>query len=150
MSHHRVTHCALRLIVIAMKFTYSQYVKKVSLFNTICIIVNLLQSLNKVKDRRDVHPVEPSNSFWVYSLRTHRWSRIYYCRHSAQDVNSINKANVLGTNKGDGSMEPCPRYAHQLVYDEQAKTHYLFGGNPGIFQYQQLRLDDFWLLHLEK
>ncbi|XP_034476504.1 muskelin isoform X2 [Drosophila innubila] len=112
--------------------------------------IYIFSSLNKVKDRRDVHPVEPSNSFWVYSLRTHRWSRIYYCRHSAQDVNSINKANVLGTNKSDGSLEPCPRYAHQLVYDELAKTHYLFGGNPGIFQYQQLRLDDFWLLHLEK
>ncbi|KAM8713553.1 hypothetical protein ACLKA7_013817 [Drosophila subpalustris] len=112
--------------------------------------IYIFSSLNKVKDRRDVHPVEPSNSFWVYSLRTHKWSRIYYCRHSAQDVNSINKANVLGTNKSDGSQEPCPRYAHQLVYDELAKTHYLFGGNPGIFQYQQLRLDDFWLLNLEK
>lgn len=112
--------------------------------------IYIFSSLNKVKDRRDVHHVEPSNSFWVYSLRTHKWSRIYYCRHSTQDVNSTNKANVLGTNKNDGSLEPCPRYAHQLVYDEVAKTHYLFGGNPGIFQYQQLRLDDFWLLNLEK
>lgn len=65
-------------------------------------------------------------------------------------MNSINKANFLGASKGDGVLEPCPRYAHQLVYDELAKTHYLFGGNPGIFQYQQLRLDDFWLLQLEK
>lgn len=109
-----------------------------------------LQSLNKVKDRRDVHHVDASNSFWVYSLRTHKWSRIYYCRHNAQDVNSINKSNILGASKGETSVEPCPRYAHQLVYDEVAKTHYLFGGNPGIFQYQQLRLDDFWLLYLEK
>ncbi|KAH8299381.1 hypothetical protein KR044_000853 [Drosophila immigrans] len=114
------------------------------------LINNLPQSLNKVKDRRDVHHVEPSNSFWVYSLRTHKWSRIYYCRHSTQDINSINRVNVLGTSKIDGCLEPCPRYAHQMVYDELAKTHYLFGGNPGIFQYQQLRLDDFWLLNLEK
>ncbi|EDW09382.1 uncharacterized protein Dmoj_GI19068 [Drosophila mojavensis] len=112
--------------------------------------IYVFSSLNKVKDRRDVHHVDASNSFWVYSLRTHKWSRIYYCRHNAQDVNSINKANFLGASKGDDVLEPCPRYAHQLVYDEVAKTHYLFGGNPGIFQYQQLRLDDFWLLHLEK
>ncbi|XP_064543793.1 muskelin [Drosophila montana] len=112
--------------------------------------IYVFSSLNKVKDRRDVHHGDASNSFWVYSLRTHKWSRIYYCRHNAQDVNSINKANFLGASKGDGVLEPCPRYAHQLVYDELAKTHYLFGGNPGIFQYQQLRLDDFWLLQLEK
>ncbi|ALC41608.1 muskelin, partial [Drosophila busckii] len=112
--------------------------------------IYVFSSLHKIKDRRDVHHIDASNSFWVYSLRTYKWSRIYYRRHSAQDVSSIYKANFLGASKGDGALEPCPRYAHQLVYDEVAKTHYLFGGNPGISQYQQLRLDDFWMLYLEK
>ncbi|KAH8400886.1 hypothetical protein KR009_001632 [Drosophila setifemur] len=108
------------------------------------------QSLSKVKDRRDIQHVDASNSFWVYSLRSHKWSRIYYCRHSGQDASSISRMNVLGASKGDEGLEPCPRYAHQLVYDDVANNHYLFGGNPGICQQQQLRLDDFWLLRLEK
>ena len=29
------------------------------------------------------------------------------------------------------SIEPRPRYAHQLVYDEEKGAHYIFGGNPG-------------------
>lgn len=108
------------------------------------------QSLSKVKDRRDIQHIDAANSFWVYSLRNHKWSRIYYCRHSGQDANTISRSNVLGASKADGSLEPCPRYAHQLVYDDVANTHYLFGGNPGICQQPQLRLDDFWLLQLEK
>ncbi|XP_034135875.1 muskelin isoform X2 [Drosophila guanche] len=112
--------------------------------------IYIFSSLSKIKDRRDIQHMDASNSFWVYSLRQHKWSRIYYCRHSGQDGNSISRANVLGASKGDAALEPCPRYAHQLVYDELANNHYLFGGNPGICQQQQLRLDDFWLLSLEK
>ncbi|XP_001361411.1 muskelin isoform X1 [Drosophila pseudoobscura] len=111
--------------------------------------IYVFSSLSKIKDRRDIQHMDASNSFWVYSLRQRKWSRIYYCRHSSQDGNSISRANILGANKGD-VLEPCPRYAHQLVYDELANNHYLFGGNPGICQQQQLRLDDFWILSLEK
>ncbi|KAH8270798.1 hypothetical protein KR018_005078 [Drosophila ironensis] len=112
--------------------------------------IYVFSSLSKVKDRRDIQHIDASNSFWVYSLRTHKWSRVYYCRHSGQDANTISSTDVLGASKGDGSYEPCPRYAHQLVYDDVTNTHYLFGGNPGICQQPQLRLDDFWLLRLEK
>ncbi|XP_030373545.1 muskelin [Scaptodrosophila lebanonensis] len=115
--------------------------------------IYIFSSLSKLKDRREMQKVETSktsNSFWVYSLRNHKWSRIYYSCHTAHEGTSINIATVLGTNKNSGVAEPCPRYAHQLVYDEMAKTHYLFGGNPGICQMLQLRLDDFWLLCLEK
>lgn len=50
----------------------------------------------------------------------------------------------------ENMLEPCPRYAHQLVYDDIANLHYLFGGNPGRSTTPQLRLDDFWILELEK
>jgi hypothetical protein len=45
---------------------------------------------------------------------------------------------------------PCARFAHQFVYDSQSRVHYLFGGNPGEGRPAEERLDDFWLLRLEK
>ncbi|KAG7169261.1 Muskelin-like [Homarus americanus] len=45
-------------------------------------------------------------------------------------------------------VEPCPRFAHQLVYDDTKKVHYLFGGNPGKASLPKMRLDDFWSLRL--
>lgn len=47
-------------------------------------------------------------------------------------------------------VEPCPRFAHQLVYDKIKKIHYLFGGNPGRSSLPKLRLDDFWSLKLRR
>lgn len=68
------------------------------------------------------------NSLWVYNLIRKTWSRI----------------------KADGANEeePCPRFAHQLVYDEEGGVHYLFGGNPGEGSNPRRRLDDFWSLCL--
>ncbi|KAF9102438.1 Muskelin 1, intracellular mediator containing kelch motif [Mortierella sp. AM989] len=45
-------------------------------------------------------------------------------------------------------LEPVPRYAHQLVYDELNEVQYLFGGNPGEQGNMSKRLDDFWELRL--
>ena len=49
-------------------------------------------------------------------------------------------------------MEPRPRYAHQLVYDEEMGVHYMFGGNPGGKENRngKLRLGDFWRLELKR
>ena len=45
------------------------------------------------------------------------------------------------------TVEPCPRFAHQLVYDHVHKKHYLFGGNHGGKNAPpNTRLDDFWVL----
>jgi len=46
--------------------------------------------------------------------------------------------------------EPRPRYAHQLVYDETNRVHFMFGGSPGGKQGKEdrLRLGDFWRLQL--
>ncbi|XP_017485402.1 PREDICTED: muskelin isoform X1 [Rhagoletis zephyria] len=103
--------------------------------------IYIFSSLSKLKDRRDIQHIDASNSFWVYSLKSYTWSRIYNCRHNAETGNTTVKNDKL---------EPCPRYAHQLVYDDVAKLHYLFGGNPGKSARPQMRLDDFWTLELEK
>jgi len=47
------------------------------------------------------------------------------------------------------NVEPCPRFAHQLVYDDIHKVHYLFGGNPGKASIPKMRLDDFWSLKVD-
>ena len=41
---------------------------------------------------------------------------------------------------------PCPRFAHQLVYDPVKQVHYMFGGNPGGGSSTNIRLDDFWTM----
>jgi hypothetical protein len=47
-------------------------------------------------------------------------------------------------------IEPCPRFAHQLVYDETSKMHYMFGGNAGEHKGKHVRLSDFWKLNLTR
>ncbi len=69
------------------------------------------------------------NSFWVYSLTKKEWQR----------VDQSNEAEW-----------PCPRFAHQLVYDPSDRVHYLFGGNPGEPGAPKRRLDDFWRLKLNR
>uniref|UniRef100_A0A1B0CC51 Muskelin N-terminal domain-containing protein n=2 Tax=Lutzomyia longipalpis TaxID=7200 RepID=A0A1B0CC51_LUTLO len=100
--------------------------------------IYVLSSLSKEKERRDLNV----NSLWLYSLKTNEWTCIYKCDHSTENCCS-NKNQVM-------CSEPCPRYAHQLVYDATNRIHYLFGGNPGRNTLPQLRLDDFWVLRLDK
>lgn len=76
----------------------------------------------------------------MYSLKTNEWTCIYKSDHS----------NCCIKSRSNSCIEPCPRYAHQLVYDWTNRLHYLFGGNPGKNLSPQLRLDDFWILKLEK
>lgn len=96
----------------------------------------IIQSLSKQKDRKDDNIIDATNAFWVFSLQTNKWSRIYTYKHHSNSI--------------DCPIEPCPRFAHQFVYDDVDKVHYLFGGNPGKTNVPQMRLDDFWLLQLEK
>lgn len=99
----------------------------------------------------------------MYSLQSNTWSRIYTCRHVTNNNYDLDIDSLYT------GVEPCPRYAHQLIYDDVAKVkafystfiknlvctnffqmHYLFGGNPGKSMLPQLRLDDLWILTLEK
>ncbi|XP_050432918.1 muskelin isoform X2 [Adelges cooleyi] len=96
--------------------------------------IYVLSSLSKDKDRRED---KVQNAFWVYFIKQNKWMCIY--RNHNSDEQYWNTMQHL---------EPCPRFAYQLVYDHKNKTHYLFGGNPGRSDAQNLRLDDFWELHV--
>ncbi|XP_054163494.1 muskelin-like isoform X2 [Oppia nitens] len=101
------------------------------------------------------------NSFWIYDILDNRWSCIYRNDNSL-DTNCTNSRNNSNCSECDLTLtnitndeshemsQPCPRYAHQLVYDHFNKCHYLFGGNPGKNQSPKLRLDDFWILELKR
>lgn len=119
------------IYVLTVSFSLYSYLTKL-----ILIMIFIPQSLSKEKERRDFH----INSFWVYSLKTKEWSCIYKSDYTGTDKCYAKKNNSF--------LEPCPRYAHQLVYDYANKVHYLFGGNPG--KNSPLRLNDFWSLQLKK
>ncbi|KAI8803988.1 Muskelin N-terminus-domain-containing protein [Cladochytrium replicatum] len=76
------------------------------------------------------------NSFWVYQLRKDKWTKVYENDHRGQEY----WAKVA-------DKEPCPRFAHQMVYDSKRKVQFMFGGNSGGENNNQ-RLDDFWELWL--
>ena len=87
-------------------------------FNQFCI---LFQGLNKDKDKSErKSDCKVTNSFWVYSINDDKWTCFY-----RNENNSSVYWNKMQTE------EPRPRYAHQLVYDESNRVHFMFGGNPG-------------------
>lgn len=79
------------------------------------------------------------NSFWLHRLTDGTWHKLYH---------NENTDPAYWTRMKD--LEPCPRYAHQLVYDPSERVHYLFGGNPGESGNARQRLDDFWKLSLKR
>uniref|UniRef100_A0A914UQZ7 Muskelin n=1 Tax=Plectus sambesii TaxID=2011161 RepID=A0A914UQZ7_9BILA len=99
------------------------------------------------------------NAFWVYRLDTAEWTCVFENENSAQTSRDTlptreQVLSVLRLRKQQQlqQREPCPRYAHQIVYDPGRKLHYLFGGNPGTTKQttSTTRLDDFWQLMLVK
>eukprot|EP00041_Stephanoeca_diplocostata_P038785 m.1554293 g.1554293 ORF g.1554293 m.1554293 type:complete len:359 (+) comp25270_c1_seq39:5473-6549(+) len=79
------------------------------------------------------------NSLWVYDITRDNW----YCAYQNDN------AEPEYWNKMD-KLEPCPRFAHQFVYDHINKVHYLFGGNAGEVLGKHTRLSDFWRLDLHR
>jgi hypothetical protein len=51
------------------------------------------------------------NSFWVYHIKTDKWTRVYQNENVDPDY-----WNMMG------NVEPVPRFAHQLVYDSINKV----------------------------
>ena len=97
--------------------------------------IYVLSGLSKDKEKKED---TIRNSFWVYHLKRCKWVCVY--RNENHNQQYWNKMQ---------NVEPCPRFAHQLVYDQRNKVHYLFGGNPGK-SLGKMRLDDFWKLKLER
>lgn len=95
--------------------------------------IHVLSGLSKDKDKRDDNL---RNSFWTYDIKNAKWSCVYMNRCDS-DADVVNRSH---------SVEPCPRFAHQLVFDPNKKVFYLFGGNPGRKSSPKMRLDDFWQL----
>uniref|UniRef100_H3BAD6 Muskelin 1 n=1 Tax=Latimeria chalumnae TaxID=7897 RepID=H3BAD6_LATCH len=97
----------------------------------------VLSGLSKDKEKREENV---RNSFWIYDIVRNSCNRscVYKNDQSVKE----------NPNKSLQEEEPCPRFAHQLVYDEMHKVHYLFGGNPGKSCSPKMRLDDFWSLKL--
>ncbi|KAI9560300.1 hypothetical protein GHT06_014315 [Daphnia sinensis] len=99
--------------------------------------IYILSGLSKDKDKRDDNV---KNSFWVYNIVDNKWTCVYR--------NDSSREKEADSNSKMPGEEPCPRFAHQLVYDHVKKAHYLFGGNPGRSNDPKMRLDDFWSLRL--
>ena len=55
------------------------------------------------------------NSFWVYNIEKNRWSCIY---------KNENTGHQYWTKMQN--VEPCPRFAHQLVYDHVNKVLFIW------------------------
>ncbi|KAI8979000.1 Muskelin N-terminus-domain-containing protein [Pilobolus umbonatus] len=79
------------------------------------------------------------NAFWVYSIKRNEWKKIY-------QNESYDHESWMATN----GSEPCPRFAHQIVYNPKSCRHYIFGGNPGDSLNSNKRLNDLWELELKK
>jgi hypothetical protein len=76
------------------------------------------------------------NALWVYSIKNNEWQKVTSYESSPTSA--------------EGGLFPCPRFAHQMVYDSITKTQYIFGGNPGDQLDSSKRLNDFWELKLSK
>eukprot|EP00095_Tigriopus_kingsejongensis_P008585 maker-scaffold446_size168061-snap-gene-0.25 protein:Tk08585 transcript:maker-scaffold446_size168061-snap-gene-0.25-mRNA-1 annotation:"muskelin isoform x1" len=102
--------------------------------------IHVMTGLNKDKDRLEkIIDSKVSNSFWVYSIVYNTWTCFYKNENTSSEYWSRMQQE-----------EPRPRYAHQLVFDDVNKVHYMFGGNPGGKQGKEdkMRLGDFWRLAL--
>eukprot|EP00037_Helgoeca_nana_P016556 m.155714 g.155714 ORF g.155714 m.155714 type:complete len:764 (+) comp23581_c0_seq1:237-2528(+) len=99
----------------------------------------VLSGLIKSPDTESTKASKVRNSLWVYDISRNKW----YCAYENDNSEPEYWSKM-------DKVEPCPRFAHQFVYDDMAKTHYLFGGNAGEVQGKHTRLSDFWKLQLNR
>ncbi|KAJ3316887.1 Muskelin 1, intracellular mediator containing kelch motif [Boothiomyces sp. JEL0866] len=99
--------------------------------NEFYVLSGMMREKNSLNDTK--------NAFWVYNLQKGKWLKIYENDNIGSDY-WMKMSNI----------EPRPRFAHQLVYNENTKVQYLFGGNPGETNNPNLRLDDLWELTLQR
>ncbi|XP_063693965.1 muskelin-like [Bolinopsis microptera] len=99
--------------------------------------IHMMSGLSKDHRNGSKDYTDAKTKIYVYSLKRNKW-------------------NEVGKNAGCTEPEPCPRFAHMLVYDSRKKLHYMFGGNPGAGNPMERgtdmdrRLDDFWCLRIKR
>lgn len=76
-------------------------------------------------------------AFWIFKADIMRWIE---CAPAY--------LTCLTSDSSRETLEPPPRYAHQMVYDHVRKQFFIHGGNAG--KHTQKRLDDFWGMKLQR
>lgn len=77
------------------------------------------------------------SAFWIYKPESATWTKVSGFRPTLLETD-------WQTN--DETLEPPPRYAHEMVFDPMHQVIYVHGGNSGHEESQ--RLDDFWSMKL--
>ncbi|MXQ92813.1 hypothetical protein E5288_WYG002864 [Bos mutus] len=96
--------------------------------------IHVLSGLSKDKEKREENV---RNSFWIYDIVRNSWSCVYKNDQAAKDNPS----------KSLQEEEPCPRFAHQLVYDELHKPVLpLFPEAPHVHCLYKWQYSYFWIL----
>jgi len=115
------------------------YTQRATIDTKNCEIFVMMGVNNKDKSCTDT--VQVSNSFWIYNIKRRHWCCFYRNERTSSAYWNLRQ-----------SIEPRPRFAHQIVFDEEKGAHYMFGGNPGGSEgkVNKLRLGDFWRLTLER
>jgi len=96
-------------------------------------------------------PGELYNWVYRYGRKSGVWTRIL---SQADQPRPINTTPNTGLSKRE---EPCPRYAHEVVYDTKSKQVYLFGGNTSSDDAELMdeannngikKMNDFWRMEV--
>lgn len=103
-------------------------------------------------------PIEPPNDSWTPYAGQSTLESLGAggTSNAATNISSPSAANASkarpergsGAGAASQAVEPQPRYAAQLVFDDRKKVYYLHGGNPEDSSDRSYRLDDFWRLTL--
>lgn len=106
---------------------------------TIDIELGEIYVMNGLIKEKNQNEESVKNAFWAYNISRDSCTKVYHNENTGSEY----------WNRMVDS-EPCPRFAHQMAYDDIRKTQYLHGGNPGEKSDLKTRLDDFWELKLKK
>ena len=81
----------------------------------IYVLSGIMKSNNNSSSSLNINKESVKNTFWCFNLDKYEWKKIY--------ENDITDPNywILMEN-----VEPCPRFAHQLCYDDKSQVNLKF------------------------